>query len=363
MKKLSVVAAIVLATLLVFAACTPAPASQSSAAQSSAAATTAAAATQAAESAQAQESGAVVDNKDVIIGFNQGSSTVDFLKKVGDSIEAEAKAAGAGYLYSESNFDAEKIIPNINTLLMQGANVIVDFNVNAEMGGNIVQVCEDEGIHVIGIDVQYTAPDGKTSWFMGANNQQAGEVAGQALAKAAKTKFSGELDALVLFYNSENGDEVKKRVGGVVDGLNAEGVTVAEENIEWIDLGGGGADSTVPGKDKFTGWLTANPDKHKVGICTVNDQTAQGVFSAIQTAARDEDCLLVSHGCDEPAIANLRTAENCWIGSVGYFPERYGEYIVPLAISLAKGEDPDKQVLMDHLFIDKTNVEQYYPAE
>lgn len=360
MKKLTVVAVTVLAALLVLAACTSAPAAQPSAEAPSAATTEQAAP---ATEAQTEASGKVADNKDVVIGFNQGSATVDFLKKVGDSIEKEAKAAGTGYLYAESNFDAEKIIPSINTLLMQGANVIVDFNVNAEMGGNIVQVCEDKGVHVIGIDVQYTAPDGKTSWFMGANNQQAGEVAGKALAAAAKTKFGGALDAVILFYNSENGDEVKKRVGGVIDGLKAEGITVPEEDVEWIDLGGGGADSTVPGKDKFTGWLTANPDKHKIGICTVNDQTAQGVFSAIQTSARDKDCLLVSHGCDEPAIANLRLEDNCWIGSVGYFPERYGEYIVPLAISLAKGENPEKQVLMNHLFVDKTNVDEYYPAQ
>ena len=51
------------------------------------------------------------------------------------------------------------------------------------------------------------------------------------------------------------------------------------------------------------------------------------------------------------------------IGSVAYFPDRYGDYLIPLAIKLAAGEEVPKQVLIDHLWIDRANIEQYYPGE
>ena len=52
-----------------------------------------------------------------------------------------------------------------------------------------------------------------------------------------------------------------------------------------------------------------------------------------------------------------------FIGSVAYFPDRYGDYLIPLAIRLAGGEEPPEEVLIDHLWIDGSNIDQYYPGE
>jgi hypothetical protein len=46
---------------------------------------------------------------------------------------------------------------------------------------------------------------------------------------------------------------------------------------------------------------------------------------------------------------------------VAYFPESYGELVIPLAIALAKGETVPEQSLVTHLFIDRTNIDQFYP--
>jgi hypothetical protein len=35
--------------------------------------------------------------------------------------------------------------------------------------------------------------------------------------------------------------------------------------------------------------------------------------------------------------------------------------VVPLAVALAKGESVAEESLVTHLFIDKTNIDQYYP--
>ena len=66
---------------------------------------------------------------EIIIGFNNGSTTVDFLRQVGESMERAAKKHGVKLLVAESNFEAEKILPNVDNLLLQGADIIVDFNV------------------------------------------------------------------------------------------------------------------------------------------------------------------------------------------------------------------------------------------
>jgi ABC-type sugar transport system substrate-binding protein len=58
--------------------------------------------------------------KQIIIGFNNGSTTVDFLRQVGESMKRAADKAGVKLLVAESNFDAEKILPNVDNLMLQG---------------------------------------------------------------------------------------------------------------------------------------------------------------------------------------------------------------------------------------------------
>ena len=94
--------------------------------------------------------------KPIVIGFNNGSTTVDFLRQVEDSMKRAADKYGVKLLIAESNFDAEKILPNVDNLLLQGAQIIVDFNVNAQVGGSLVDYCGAKGVKVIGIDVAYT---------------------------------------------------------------------------------------------------------------------------------------------------------------------------------------------------------------
>ena len=301
----------------------------------------------------------IVAKEDIVIGFNNGSITVDFLRMVGENTVAVAEREGIKIVTTESNFDVEQIFPNVDNLLAQGANIIIDFNVNAEVGGNLVDYCAEKGVPVIGIDVVYPSPTtDEVSWFFGANNQMAGETAGGGLAEGVKERWGGEIEHLVLFFNSENGDLVKLRLSEMQTGLIAGGVDVPDDKVTWIEMGGGGSDTTVSANEKFTDWLAAHPDATKVCVGTVNTETGQGVFSAAVTSGRWEDCMLATNNNGNQTLAAWDTPEAAmWLGGVVYNPGQYGEYLVPLAISILAGENPDKVTTMDHDFLTIDDIE------
>ena len=315
------------------------------------AATTAATTTAATTTAATTTAGTTADDE-IILGFNNGSSTVDFLRMVGESITEVCAREGIKLVQTESNFDVEQILPNVDNLLAQGADIIIDFNVNAEVGGNLVEYCGKKGVPVIGIDVVYTAANGDQSWFFGANNQMAGEVCGEGLAVAVKERWGGEIDNLVLFFNSENGDLVKLRLSGMIDGLKKAGVNVTDDMITWIEMGGGGSDTTVAANSKMTDWLAANPDAKKVCVGTVNTETGQGVFSATVTSARQDNVILATNNNGNQTLSAWESPDaKVWLGGSAYFPGKYGEYIVPLALDILAGKNPPKITTMDHEFL------------
>lgn len=301
---------------------------------------------------------------DLIVGYNSGSDYIEFFLNVVGGMEYQAKQEGIGFKTVVSSFEADKIIPNTEQLLMQGAQVIVDFNVNNEIGGNIVDVVRERGgAGTISIDVEYfNAAGTDQAWFMGINNQRAGELCGEAIGDALKAQ-NRELEYLVLYFNSENGDLVKKRMGGAIDGLKNKGIELRDDQIEWVDMGGGGSDTTIVGRDKFSAWLTAHPDVRTVATVAVNDETTQGLYAAAETANRTQDCLMASHNVSEQfkELASNGNPGTCWLGSVAYHPEKYGEYIIPLAIDIWMGRntDPSKQTLMDPEWISMADCLDY----
>lgn len=296
--------------------------------------------------------------KEIIIGFNNGSTTVDFLRQVGESMVRAADKAGVKLLVAESNFDPEKILPNVDNLLLQGAQLIVDFNVNAEIGGSLVDYCGKKGVKVIGIDVKYTGASGEVGWFFGANNQMAGEVAGKGLAKAVKAKWGGTIEKALFFFNSENGPTVKLRMSGMIDGMKADGINVPDSMVEWIEMGGGGSDTTLVANQKMTDWLTAHPNLHKIVVGTVNTETGQGVFSAVQSANRDKDILLATNNNGKQTLAAWELGDNSWLGGSAYYPTQYGDYIIPLALDILAGKNPDKMQTMKHKFLTRENLDE-----
>ena len=360
MKKITVVVAVVLVALFAFAACS-APAAEPSASTEASAEASTEATTEASE--EASEPAADGDAT-CVIGLNAGTESNQFHSDVNNSIKNVAAENGVEVLYAVSEFDAGQIIPKVESLLQQGANVIVDFNVNGQVGGNLIDVVKEAGGKgVIGVDVEYISASGEKAWFMGANNQVAGELCGQAIADYALENKDGKVEYLVLFYNSENGDEVKKRMSGAIDGLKSKGIEVPEENIEYIDLGGGGSETTIQGRDKMTAWLTAHPDAHSVGVVAVNDETTTGALAAAETLGRQEDCIFASHNVSQVYIDAALSGDlyEGYTGSVAYYPERYGEYIVPLAMDIASGKntDPEEKITVDHVFITPDMVEEY----
>lgn len=294
----------------------------------------------------------------IIIGFNNGSTTVDFLRQVGESMVRAAAVHGVKLIVAESNFEAEKILPNVDNMLLQGADIIVDFNVNAQVGGSLVDYCRQKGVSVIGIDVAYMGATGEQAWFFGANNQMAGEVAGKGLAEAIKTKWGGQLEYLLLFYNSENGDLVKKRLSGMYDGLKASGINLAADKVEFIDMGGGGSDTTIAANQKMTDWLTAHPTLRRIAVGTVNTETGQGVFSAVQAANRDPHVLMATNNNGNQTMAAFALGENSWLGGSAYYPTKYGDYIIPLAIDIINGKNPAKIQTMQHEFLTRKDIDK-----
>lgn len=63
------------------------------------------------------------------------------------------------------------------------------------------------------------------------------------------------------------------------------------------------------------------------------------------------------------ARTELTRPNSCLIGSVGFFPEKYGAQIIPLVLKILAGEATPPTAHIQHVYLHPANVATYYPAQ
>ena len=92
-------------------------------------------------------------------------------------------------------------------------------------------------------------------------------------------------------------------------------------------------------------------------ITAINDQSVTGMLRAVKQKGRQQDALAVGRGADEQET--LMGEEN-FVASVAYFPERYGNYLIPIALMQLAGRAVPPAVLVNHVLVTPANICQYY---
>ena len=301
--------------------------------------------------------------------FDNALKGVDFFTLIQDDVAKQWKLAGGSdsdYTLLVNNCDSKQMAADADIALGKKPNTWIIFypypTENAMMGKRALQA----GINVIGVDIPVTGFP-----FMGADNLGVGQALGNYIVDYVKNKWGGwdNVDLVVIPNNAVNGELVNLRMFGCADVLkatfgasadyDATGKTQQMKDSKVVIAPTSG--NAEPDKAAMTDILSANPDAKKIIAIDMNDMGASGYQAAAATLNRwnPEDWLLLGTGCDAQGQQLLR--DGLISGTVGFFPEKYGEYLIPGALAAAYGNPVPAYMMMDHVVIDMTNIDQYYP--
>lgn len=292
------------------------------------------------------------------IGYISGGDSDPFVLLVTEGIRAEAAKAGVELSECDSAFEAEKALTCARSLAAQELQSMINWQFFPDSSA---AVCEAYGgLPTVAIDTP-EEPCQKT--FMGANNRQAGLVAGKGLGDFASSKFGCKYDAYISLDFPTIADINEARAGGSVEGFEGVCGKIPTDKYYSVDTFAGGPDQPENSRRQVTDILTTLPDAKTILIISpAGDGMGSAALAAAEVAGRKGDVWIATHGAD-PSVRDAIRSEPQWVGSVAYFPERYGALVMPLAIALAKGETVKEEALVDHLFINAANIDDFYPAE
>ena len=307
----------------------------------------------------ATETPAATDDT-ILIGYAALDDSQEHLIPVRENIKAVvATYDNVEVICVDNASDGTIAVSNTDNLILQGIDVLVMFNIDASVNPVIAEKCEAAGIPVMAIDIPIEGAP-----LMGANSVLAGNLVGNALGDLANENWGGQVDLFINLNTLAAGEVVITRMNAVMDGIDEKipGINTRDLSIE-LDY----KDDPILAQQLTADVLNSNPNAKNILVGAINDIGAQGAFAAVEAVQRGDSCFIANHGVSVQTRENLYEqmntgVQNSWRGGVSYFLERYGEYIVPGAIKLAKGEPVSaEELLMDHIFIDQSNIEEWYP--
>jgi ribose transport system substrate-binding protein len=283
------------------------------------------------------------------VGFANISEEFPFTVQVREGLEKVAAECGLELIVADNDLDQQKVQANLRNFVTQEVDGVIQFPVDEASGPATCDLIE--GIPVITIDIRMDP----CAIFMGADNAAAGRLAGEALGNWAQENWDCEIDAFFRLESPSVGEVNTIRLDGQQEGFEGVCGPIASDKVKVI-----AGESIIEDVRRLTtDQLTALPNAERIAVVSIDDDSSLGATAAFEAAGRLDQAAIVGQGADVSSRDVIR--DGTWVGSTAYFPERYADFLVPNIIRLINGQEVPDPILVEHVFIDQSNIDEYYP--
>ncbi len=286
------------------------------------------------------------------IGFAaQGDS--EFCRTVMQNMETAAAREHVHLITVNNRYSAREALRNADLLIRERVDLVLEYQTYERVAPVIASKFLEANTPVIAIEIPHPG-----ATYFGANNYKAGLIGGKALGRWAREHWDGKVEQLLLLELPIAGSLLELRITGFADGLRAELPSIV--NVPVVHLNGRGDFEQV--LEVVRQYLRRSPARRTL-IGTVNDICALAALRAFDEVGASEKCAVLGQNAIRESRNELRRPGTRLVGTVAYFPERYGDEIIPLAIGILQKKSVPSTVFVKHQLITPRNVDLIYPLD
>lgn len=262
---------------------------------------------------------------------------------------AAKKYSNVEILYLDNKADAARAVENARNAVTVRASVFICYNAVPAASPQIARLMKEANIPVLSVQVRIP-----NSPLYAVDNPQSGYAAAKALADASRAKFGAEVPAVLLLAFPEGGPLFLERTAAARKAILEvyPSAKIEEQSTK---------NDTAVARQVTNDFLTRNP-RGKAIVWAHVDSMGIAALTAARNLSRGTDVLISATGGDESTLPEIRRPDSPFVGTFSFFPELWGDELIPLALRLAKGEVlPDTIRPKRELFVDARNIDGFYP--
>ena len=287
------------------------------------------------------------------IGYGAQGQDSSFAREVQSGLVRAAEREHVELIIVDNKYQPKVALKNAELLIRDGVDLVIEFQTDEAVAPAIAAKYREAGIPLIAIDIPHPG-----ATYFGANNYEAGLLAGRHLARWARQHWAGHADEILLLELARAGSLPAARIRGILAGLREMAPEAAGWHVTSID-GDGQFKTSL---ERVRRHLRESKS-HRVLVGAANDPSALGAARAFLEAGRGDDCAIVGQNAEPDARAELRQPRTPFVASVGYFPEKYGNGLIRLALEILSHRPVPPAVFVKHQIVTRDNVDHFYPND
>jgi ribose transport system substrate-binding protein len=287
------------------------------------------------------------------LGYAAQGTDYQFSKDVSISLQRAAAAQGIELICVDNRYNAKIAQRNADVLVREKVDLVIEFQTDDHVAPIVAAKYRTAGIPLIALEVPHPG-----ATYFGANNYEAGLIGGRHLGRWAKQQRCTDADEIVFIALDRAGSLPKMRLTGMLVGMKEVYPALEHCRVTYLDGDGKLGESFEIMRRHLR---TSRSRRFLIGA--INDPSALGALRAMHEAGRSETCAVMGQNASPEGRAELRQPNTRLIGSVAYFPEKYGAEIVAVALDILHRRAVPPAVFVKHQLVTPENVDHIYPND
>jgi ribose transport system substrate-binding protein len=292
-------------------------------------------------------------SKQIRLGYAAQSEEFSFSRLVSDSIRSAAYAAGIDLMVLNNRYSPKTAVNNAELFVREQVSLVIEFQTNQQSASIVASKLIEARIPIIAIEIPHPG-----ATYYGANNYRAGLIGGHALAHACVAEWDGTVDEVLLLELPMAGPLPQSRLAGTLAGIREILPRIPDQRVVFMN-GNGRYETSLDIMRKYL----RKSKMQRVLVSGINDPSCLGALRAFEEAGREKHCIIAGQNGSIEARRELRRPGSRFVGSVGYFPEQYGEAVIPLALDMLQERDVPPATFVKHRLLSSSNVDVFYPND
>ena len=287
------------------------------------------------------------------LGYAAQGTDYQFSKEISAGLQRAAAAQNIELICVDNRYNAKIAQRNADVLVREKVDLVIEFQTDEHVAPIVAAKYREAGIPLIALEVPHPG-----ATYFGANNYEAGLIGGRHLGRWAKQQRYTDADEIILLTLDRAGSLPRMRLTGMLVGMKEAHPALENCAVTYLDGDGKLGESF----EIMRRHLRGNRGRRFL-IGAINDPSALGALRAMQEAGRVESCAIMGQNASPEGRAELRQPGTRLIGSVAYFPEKYGAEIVAVALDLLQRRTVPPAVFVKHQLVTPENVDHIYPND
>src|SRR6188768_4138451 len=287
------------------------------------------------------------------LGYAAQGTDYQFSKEVSTSLQRAAIAQGIELICLDNRYNAKIAQRNADVLVREKVDLVIEFQTDDHVAPIVAAKYREAGIPLIALEVPHPG-----ATYFGANNYEAGLIGGRHLGRWAKLQRCTEEDEIVFITLDRAGSLPRMRLTGMLVGMKEIYPALESCKVAYLDGDGKLGESFEVMRRQLR---SSRAPRFLIGA--INDPSALGALRAMQEAGRVNGCAVMGQNASPEGRAELREPGTRLIGSVAYFPEKYGAEILAVALDILNRRPVPPAVFAKHQLVTPENVDHIYPND